>query len=60
MNLIIEKCSVCRKKRTEVFLDDTLGDIFEFDLCMDCEDQAFSRMSRAEAIATLYRQIQEA
>lgn len=56
-DLIIENCVCCGKQDMRKTTDGVLegGEIFQFDLCVGCEDKAGRMLNNREAHMTLFR-----
>ena len=56
MNLIIEKCLHCKKSDVRFDRSGLIdGEVFQFDLCLDCDDMTGQMMTKEEAFETLMR-----
>ena len=56
IDMSIDKCRICGIKTSYVYTgNDAQGDIFEFDLCIDCEDYINQLITKSERMASLTR-----
>ncbi len=56
VDMSIDKCIMCHTTNTYMCADESAdGSIYKFNLCIRCEEDADSRMTRAERIQTLCR-----
>jgi hypothetical protein len=56
VDVTLDNCRVCGLRDTFVYTgDDASGDIFSFEVCDRCEQEAYDRMNAKERVDSLMR-----